>query len=181
MSFQRDLGVNLAGVEVILRLFDQLAEVHHRVGGLAEDIRDAMEPTSPLGTISMSDAPRRRPDERTCRSTGRTPAQLAESDHRAAARRRGSGSARPSPRCWGPRWSRWRAIGGLVIWHLVRRGRLIRERQGPPRIVRMPELPDLTGDLHDEDDGGSDRMSGSRSPGRSAGPSTAVAGSPTAS
>ncbi len=53
MSFQRDLGVNLAGVEVILRLFDRLAEVHHRVGSLAEDIRDAMErpawiPTSPL-------------------------------------------------------------------------------------------------------------------------------------
>ncbi len=44
------------------------------------------------------------------------------------------------------------AIGGLAIWHLVRRGRLIRERQAPPRIVRMPELPDLTGGLHDEDD-----------------------------
>lgn len=43
VSFQRDLGVNLAGVEVILGLFDRLAEVHHRVGSLAEDIRDAME------------------------------------------------------------------------------------------------------------------------------------------
>ena len=56
VSFQRDLGVNLAGVEVILRLFDRLAEVHHRVGSLAEDIRDAMEdlvdpdepPTAPM-------------------------------------------------------------------------------------------------------------------------------------
>ncbi len=44
------------------------------------------------------------------------------------------------------------AIGGLVIWHLVRRGRLIRERLAPPRIVRLPDLPDITGDLHDEDD-----------------------------
>jgi hypothetical protein len=33
-------------------------------------------------------------------------------------------------------------LGALVIWHLARRGRLIRERLGPPRIVRLPELPD---------------------------------------
>ncbi len=32
------------------------------------------------------------------------------------------------------------AIGALAIWHLVRRGRLIRERLGPPRIVRLPDL-----------------------------------------
>jgi hypothetical protein len=44
------------------------------------------------------------------------------------------------------------ALGGLVIWHLVRRGRLIRERQAPPRIVRLPDLPAITGELHDEDD-----------------------------
>ncbi len=44
VSFQRDLGVNLAGVEVILRLCDQLVEVHRRVGGLADDLRAAMEP-----------------------------------------------------------------------------------------------------------------------------------------
>ncbi len=44
------------------------------------------------------------------------------------------------------------AIGGLVIWHLVRRGRIIRERLGPPKVVRLPELPAITGDLHDEDD-----------------------------
>ncbi len=43
------------------------------------------------------------------------------------------------------------AVGGLVIWHLVRRGRIIRERLDPPRIVRMPELSDLTGDLRDDD------------------------------
>jgi hypothetical protein len=32
-------------------------------------------------------------------------------------------------------------LGALVIWHLVRRGRLIRERLGPPRDVRL-ELDD---------------------------------------
>jgi MerR family transcriptional regulator/heat shock protein HspR len=47
VSFQRDLGVNLAGVEVILRLFDRLAEVHRCVGGLAEDMRAALEPDEP--------------------------------------------------------------------------------------------------------------------------------------
>lgn len=31
-------------------------------------------------------------------------------------------------------------LGALVIWHLVRRGRLIQHRLGPPRDVRMPEL-----------------------------------------
>jgi hypothetical protein len=43
------------------------------------------------------------------------------------------------------------AIGGLVIWHLVRRGRLIQHRQAQPRIVRWPDLPDGNGDLHDHD------------------------------
>ena len=33
------------------------------------------------------------------------------------------------------------AIAALSIWHLVRRGRLIRERLNAPRIVRMPDLP----------------------------------------
>lgn len=32
------------------------------------------------------------------------------------------------------------AIGALVIWHLIRRGRLIRERLSPPQNVRLPEL-----------------------------------------
>jgi hypothetical protein len=32
------------------------------------------------------------------------------------------------------------AIGILAIWHLVRRGRLIRERLGPPRVVRLSDL-----------------------------------------
>jgi hypothetical protein len=40
------------------------------------------------------------------------------------------------------------AIGALVIWHLVRRGRLIRDRLGPPRVVRLPELPEPEEDDH---------------------------------
>jgi MerR family transcriptional regulator/heat shock protein HspR len=47
VSFQRDLGVNLAGVEVILRLFDRLADVHRQVGSLSEELRDALEPDEP--------------------------------------------------------------------------------------------------------------------------------------
>ena len=31
-------------------------------------------------------------------------------------------------------------IGALVIWHLVRRGRLIREGLNPPRVVHLPKL-----------------------------------------
>jgi len=31
------------------------------------------------------------------------------------------------------------AVGALLIWHLVRRGRLIRERLGLPRVVRLPD------------------------------------------
>jgi hypothetical protein len=33
-------------------------------------------------------------------------------------------------------------LGALFLWHVIRRGRLIRERLSPPRIVRMPEIPD---------------------------------------
>jgi hypothetical protein len=43
VSFQRDLGVNLAGIEVILDLFGRLARVHGLVSGLAEEIREAIE------------------------------------------------------------------------------------------------------------------------------------------
>jgi MerR family transcriptional regulator/heat shock protein HspR len=57
VSFQRDLGVNLAGIEVILRLFDQLARVHRHVGGLAEQLLETLEEASevdesPTATIS---------------------------------------------------------------------------------------------------------------------------------
>ena len=34
----------------------------------------------------------------------------------------------------------------LIIWHLMRRGRLIRERLSPPRVVRLPE-PDVDADV----------------------------------
>jgi MerR family transcriptional regulator/heat shock protein HspR len=51
VTFQRDLGINLAGVEVILRLVDHLTEVHRRVGNLADELRalldgDESEPRS---------------------------------------------------------------------------------------------------------------------------------------
>jgi hypothetical protein len=31
-------------------------------------------------------------------------------------------------------------VGWLTVWHLVRRGRLIRERLNPPQDVRLPDL-----------------------------------------
>jgi MerR family transcriptional regulator/heat shock protein HspR len=43
VSFQRDLGINLAGVEVILRLCDHLTEVHRRVYHLADELRDLLD------------------------------------------------------------------------------------------------------------------------------------------
>src|SRR5262249_58375510 len=43
VSFQRELGVNLAGVEVILRLFDRLAEVQSKVGGLSVDVDNSLD------------------------------------------------------------------------------------------------------------------------------------------
>ena len=33
------------------------------------------------------------------------------------------------------------AFGALFIWHIARRGRMIRERLSAPRVVRMPEFP----------------------------------------
>lgn len=38
VTFQRDLGINLAGVEVILRLRDQLDATHGRLGRLAREL-----------------------------------------------------------------------------------------------------------------------------------------------
>jgi hypothetical protein len=42
-------------------------------------------------------------------------------------------------------WGGWTlasvaALAALAIWHLIRRGRLIRDRQPPPRTVRLPDL-----------------------------------------
>lgn len=36
-------------------------------------------------------------------------------------------------------------IGALIIWHLIRRGRLIREGLPPPREVELPDLSELPG------------------------------------
>jgi hypothetical protein len=44
------------------------------------------------------------------------------------------------------------ALGGLLIWHLVRRGRIIRGRLDPPRIVRTPDTLDLPGEPRDDPD-----------------------------
>lgn len=30
-------------------------------------------------------------------------------------------------------------LGALAVWHLVRRGRLLRDRLGPPRKVEVPD------------------------------------------
>jgi hypothetical protein len=36
------------------------------------------------------------------------------------------------------------ALAALIIWHLIRRGRLIREGLGPPRVVRLPDVTPVT-------------------------------------
>jgi MerR family transcriptional regulator/heat shock protein HspR len=43
VSYQRELGINLAGVEAVLKLRDHLADVHRRLGTLAQGLRDALE------------------------------------------------------------------------------------------------------------------------------------------
>ena len=43
LTFQRDLGINLAGVEAILKLRDHLADVHRRLDTLAEELSAALE------------------------------------------------------------------------------------------------------------------------------------------
>jgi MerR family transcriptional regulator, heat shock protein HspR len=43
VSFQRDLGINLAGVEVILQLFDHFSRVRLRVHHLAEELRELLD------------------------------------------------------------------------------------------------------------------------------------------
>jgi MerR family transcriptional regulator, heat shock protein HspR len=43
LSCQRDLGINLAGVEAILRLRDHLEQVHRRLQSLARELREALE------------------------------------------------------------------------------------------------------------------------------------------
>lgn len=43
VTYQRDLGVNLAGVEMILRLRDQMSSLHRHLARLAEDLTDLAE------------------------------------------------------------------------------------------------------------------------------------------
>jgi MerR family transcriptional regulator/heat shock protein HspR len=47
VSCQRDLGINLAGVEAILKLRDHMEEVHHRLDVLAHALREALENEAP--------------------------------------------------------------------------------------------------------------------------------------
>jgi MerR family transcriptional regulator/heat shock protein HspR len=43
MSFHRDLGVNLAGVQVILQLCDKMSELHQQLDHLAGELRSILE------------------------------------------------------------------------------------------------------------------------------------------
>jgi MerR family transcriptional regulator/heat shock protein HspR len=43
LSFQRDLGINLAGVEAILKLHDHMAGLHRRLDELAAELHEALE------------------------------------------------------------------------------------------------------------------------------------------
>jgi MerR family transcriptional regulator, heat shock protein HspR len=43
VTYQRDLGINLAGVEVILHLVDHLSDVHHRLYDVAEELRELLD------------------------------------------------------------------------------------------------------------------------------------------
>ncbi len=47
VSFQRDLGINLAGVEVILQLFDHFSRVHLRVHHMTEELRELLDIDEP--------------------------------------------------------------------------------------------------------------------------------------
>lgn len=43
MTYQRDLGVNLAGVEVILRLRDRMSHLHDHLADLADELRSLVD------------------------------------------------------------------------------------------------------------------------------------------
>jgi MerR family transcriptional regulator/heat shock protein HspR len=48
LSLQRDLGINLAGVEAILRLRVQLEGLHHQLNQLADELRAVAETSDQL-------------------------------------------------------------------------------------------------------------------------------------
>jgi MerR family transcriptional regulator/heat shock protein HspR len=49
VSLQRDLGVNLAGVQAILQLHSELEHVHHRLDDLADRLRAIVEAPTDAG------------------------------------------------------------------------------------------------------------------------------------
>ncbi|WP_406694826.1 chaperone modulator CbpM [Singulisphaera sp. Ch08] len=55
LTFQRDLGINLAGVETILKLRDQMAQVHRRLDAFASELRELIERDSRSDSNSDSD------------------------------------------------------------------------------------------------------------------------------
>jgi MerR family transcriptional regulator/heat shock protein HspR len=48
-SYQRDLGINLAGVEVILQLRDRMSNLHHHLRDLAEQLQELVDAPQPPG------------------------------------------------------------------------------------------------------------------------------------
>lgn len=48
VSYQRDLGINLAGVEAVLKLRDHMADVHRRLGSVTDRLRDALGDGAPF-------------------------------------------------------------------------------------------------------------------------------------
>ncbi len=58
-----------------------------------------------------------------------------------SARRPDHGLVERLPRCSALRSIAFAAVGGLLIWHIMRRGRLIRERLSDPRVIHLPEFP----------------------------------------
>ncbi len=49
LSFSRDLGINLAGIEVILRLLDQMALTHNELRRLARRLEESLEAEIEVG------------------------------------------------------------------------------------------------------------------------------------
>jgi MerR family transcriptional regulator/heat shock protein HspR len=47
LTFQRDLGINLAGVEVILRLRDQMRATNDRLDHMARTFRSILDESTP--------------------------------------------------------------------------------------------------------------------------------------
>lgn len=43
VTYQRDLGINLAGVEVILQLREQMTTLHHQLSNLANELRNLVD------------------------------------------------------------------------------------------------------------------------------------------